>query len=114
MIKADDILLYITGHASRELRQRIKTWIAEDPANQAEFDLLSNLWDQSSSLNEIKILDTEKAWKNIEPLLIDDSGSKPVVHEVQINSKFDRKKIWISFFLIVLIIILLIAAFNIF
>ena len=78
MIKADDILLYISDNASEDLRHKIQQWIQQDPKNKEEFDLLSNLWNHSDSLKQTKILDTESAWNSIEHLIHDESSKRPI------------------------------------
>ena len=76
MIRVDDILLYLTGHASSELEAQIQHWMAEDPIHLQEFEMYAKIWNQSGSLQQYKVLDTQSAWSKIEHLIVEDAPQK--------------------------------------
>jgi transmembrane sensor len=55
-----------SGEATPEEKERIDRWIAEDPANRAEFEAFGKLWNLSGNAKGSGDIDVEAEWKHLE------------------------------------------------
>lgn len=58
------MLRYLNGESSEEESTVLKQWIAESKSNAEEFDLVKNIWNDSTEAGLLQV-DTDKAWQSV-------------------------------------------------
>jgi ferric-dicitrate binding protein FerR (iron transport regulator) len=78
MIENQDILKFLSGEADEQLQQQVMDWAAEDPANQAELDMLQTIWLESEELKTWQEFDVSDAWSKIDGKLEEEAASPKI------------------------------------
>jgi ferric-dicitrate binding protein FerR (iron transport regulator) len=65
MVNEDLIVKYIAGEAESHEISMVKTWCAESPANQKQFDDLERIWKAGEGLRDKRSFNTDAAWAKI-------------------------------------------------
>ncbi len=69
MIEEKDILAYLDGNSSLELKRRVEAWIAESTNNQEEFEFTKMMWEESSAAASYVQFDVEDEWSAFEKMV---------------------------------------------
>lgn len=69
MIEEKDILAYLDGNSSTELRKRVEAWVSESPANEEEFEFTKMMWEESSAVHDYVRFDTNSEWEAFEKMI---------------------------------------------
>jgi len=97
MIEEKDILAYLDGNSSTELRQRVEAWISESPANKEEFEFTKMMWEESSAAGDYVRFDTGAEWDVFEKMV--EAPKLNVVNPSESKTKvvpLNRKSSWRS------------------
>jgi ferric-dicitrate binding protein FerR (iron transport regulator) len=102
MIEEKDILKYLEGEASDQLKERIEFWLAADDENREEFEFTKMMWEESGNSASYVQFDLDDEWGAFQSLVSKREENQeatiiPIVQEKEVKQIKDESTKVISF-----------------
>lgn len=103
MLANKDILFgkYFSGNTTPEEEKKLKEWLQQDPAHQAEFDSVEKFWKASLHLKKEEDADVDQAWNQFKQL----TETSPEIRVTRVNYTWLRIAAAVTLFLVMGIVV---------